>query len=271
MAKLSKYPRLTFFFLNLLVAVILLFVGGYFVLSRLDVYTSHGEYISVPAFQLLSPEEAQEVASAHQLRVMIVDSIYDDSAEPGVVLEQYPLNGAHVKENRMIRLITNAHSPERVPFPQLNNAPYRQTLQTLHSKGFKIGHISYAPSQFKNLVLTLQLHGKDIEPGTLIQKGSTIDIVLGEGRSKNFVAMPKVQGLLLNQAIGNLKENYLNIGKIIPDNSIKGTPTSMAIVYRQNPDAQQQPQVKAGTYVNLYITLDKQKIQELDSLLIVTE
>ena len=66
----------------------------------------------------------------------------------GVVLEQSPVAGAHVKENRLIHLIINAHNPEKVVFPNLQNAAYRQTLQTLTSRGFKIGHIEYARLNF---------------------------------------------------------------------------------------------------------------------------
>lgn len=271
MTKLSNYPKLTFFFINLFVALLLLCLGGYFVLSWLNNYTSHGKYIAVPAFQMLSTQEAEKLAKTNELRVMVVDSLYDETAEPGVVLEQYPLNGAHVKANRMIQLIINARNPEQIPFPQLNNAPYRQTLQTLHAKGFRTGNISYAPSEFKNLVLNLQYKGENILPGTLLRKGAVIDLVLGDGGGTNFVATPKLQGLQLSQALADLKENYLNTGKIIPDGSIEGNSTAMAIVYLQEPDPETDPEIEAGSYVNLYITLNKEKIQALDTLLIVTQ
>ncbi len=271
MTKPSKYPKLTFFLLNLSAAVLLLFIGGYLVLSWLDDYTFHGKYIPVPAFQMLSPEEARKVAESNNLRVTVVDSLYDEKAEPGVVLEQYPLNGAHVKANRMIQLIVNAHTPEKVPFPQLNNAPYRQSLQTLHAKGFRAGTISYAPSEFKNLVLSLQYKGENVLPGTLLRKGAVIDLVLGDGGGPNMVATPRLQGLQLSQALANLKENYLNTGEIIPDGSIKGNSPSMAVVYLQQPDPEIQPEIEAGTYVKLYVTLNKEKIQALDTLLIVTQ
>lgn len=272
MIKLSKYPKITFLAFNLLIALIFLFIGGHFVLSWLDNYTAHGKFIAVPAFQMLTPAEAAELARKNELRIIIADSIYDETAEPGVVLEQYPLNGAHVKANRLIQLTINAHHPEQIPFPQLNNAPYRQTMQTLKAKGFRIGNISYAPSEFRNLVLNLQYKGENILPGSLLRKGATVDIVLGDGGGDNYVITPPLQGIQLTQALATLKENYLNIGEIIPDASIEGTnSTAMAIVYLQEPDPETQKEIPAGSYVNLYITLNKEKIQALDSLLIVTE
>lgn len=58
----SKYPKLTLLLLNTLAAVIITVVIGYFVLGALDKYTMHGHSISVPAFQDLTWEEAQQLA-----------------------------------------------------------------------------------------------------------------------------------------------------------------------------------------------------------------
>ena len=79
-------------------------------------------FIPVPAFNDLTVEEAHAVARHAHLTVVVTDSLYDDAAKPGVVLEQSPVAGAHVKENRLIHLIINAHNPEKVVFPNLQNA-----------------------------------------------------------------------------------------------------------------------------------------------------
>lgn len=271
MTKPLKYPRFSFLLINLTIAILLIIAGGYFVLRSLDRYTSHGESISVPAFQMLTQQEAEQVAHKNRLRIKIIDSLYDETLNPGVILEQYPMNGARVKSNRLIQLTVNAHHPEQVSFPQLNNAPYRQTLQTLQAKGFKIGTIQYAPSEFKNLVLNLQYNGENILPGSKLRKGATIDLVLGDGGGNNYIPTPQLQGLPLKQALSVLKENYLNTGKIIPDASIKNkNGYSSAIIYQQEPSRTFLSSIPAGSYVNLYITLDQKRIQALDSL-IVTE
>ena len=50
--------KIIFWGINLLVAVSLLFLIGYVVLQRLDSYTLHGQYISVPDLRGLTPSEA---------------------------------------------------------------------------------------------------------------------------------------------------------------------------------------------------------------------
>ena len=60
---MKKFPaRLTFYLLNLLAAILLVCVIGYFVLSHLESYTQHGQFIPVPAFNDLTVEEAHAVA-----------------------------------------------------------------------------------------------------------------------------------------------------------------------------------------------------------------
>ena len=224
-------------------------------------------FIPVPAFNDLTVEEAHAVARHAHLTVVVTDSLYDDAAKPGVVLEQSPVAGAHVKENRLIHLIINAHNPEKVVFPNLQNAAYRQTLQTLTSRGFKIGHIEYAPSEFHNLVLDLKHDGENIVPGGLLTKGAVIDIVLGSGNGRNTVVLPQLTGKNLQEALDILRKSYLNLGEVLPDASIKSKNDAYsAVIYEQDPLGE--TTVEGGTYVNLHITLEKDKIAALDSLMV---
>lgn len=268
----SKYPKFTFLLANLSVAVVILVIAGYITLNCLDDYTLHGHSVSVPSFQDLNREEAEVLARKNNLKVVVVDSVYDEKAIPGTVQEQYPLHGAKVKANRTIQLTVCAYNPEQVLFPQLNNSSYRQTLQTLEAKGFRIGHIEYAPSEFKNLVLQLKHEGRDVEAGTLLRKGSRIDIVLGNGGNEvNYVSLPQLCGLKTREAIKRLQENYLNIGQIVPDKSLsKEKDFHSAVIFAQQPTYFPNTAIPAGSIIDLEITRDKKRIAALDSL-IVTE
>ena len=162
-----------------------------------------------------------------------------------------------------------AEDLHRFKVPNLQNAAYRQTLQTLTSRGFKIGHIEYAPSEFHNLVLDLKHDGENIVPGSLLTKGAVIDIVLGSGNGRNTVVLPQLTGKNLQEALDILRKSYLNLGEVLPDASIKSKNDAYsAVIYEQDPLGE--TTVEGGTYVNLHITLQKDKIAALDSL-IVTE
>ena len=113
----------------------------------------------------------------------------------------------------------------------------------------KIGHIEYAPSEFHNLVLDLKHDGENIVPGSLLTKGAVIDIVLGSGNGRNTVVLPQLTGKNLQEALDILRKSYLNLGEVLQDPLGETT-------------------VEGGTYVNLHITLEKDKIAALDSLMV---
>lgn len=258
--KISERTR--FILLNIIAALILFIIIGSVVIFGLNNYTKHGDYIVVPAFNDLTPDEAEQIATHNNLRVVIIDSIFDEEAKPGTILEQYPSAGSQVKDKRLIHLTINAQSPEKIAFPNLQNAAYRQTLQTLESKGFKIGHIEFAPSEFKNLVLGLTYGGREITPGTLLPKGTTVNIILGDGNSEdNTVFVPALVGKKLKDAVSLAQNAYLNIGQVIPDASIKTkADLSQAFVYKQS--LGRQSAVAAGTPITLHITLSQNKVEQ---------
>ena len=261
------HPRLKFILLNTITAVVLVCIIVIYSLYYLDNYTQHGKFLSVPSLHDMTPDEAKEVANHTKLRVLVIDSIYDSQAKPGTIVEQYPSEGSKVKENRLIHLTINASNPEKVIFPNFQNAAYRQTVQTLSSLGLKIGRLEYAPSEFKNLVLQLKNNGVEIQTGALLNKGALINIVLGSGKGSNQIFTPQLVGKNVKEAIDIIRNSYLNIGKLIPDKSIdKNTKNHTAVVYQQYPKTDSY--IKGASNVNLYITVDQEKIAILDSLMI---
>ena len=145
---------------------------------------------------------------------------------------------------------------------------FRQSLQRLKNLGLNVGRIEYIPSNFKNLVLDFKYEGNIIEPNSLIQKGETVDIVLGNGNTSNDqVAIPSLVGKTLAEAKAILLQAFLNVGEILPDNTIKTEADQfMAIIYQQEPEFEENMTMKMGGDITLYLTKDKEKIMALDSL-----
>lgn len=264
---MKKIPaKLKFLLYNLAAAVVLICGITIYVLHWLEDYTEHGTFIVVPELYSYTPEEAANIAAQSRLRVQVIDSLYDAEARPGTVVEQNPEAGSHVKEDRMIHLTINAHNPEKIVFPNLQNAAFRQTMQTLEARGFKIGKIEFEPSEFQNLVVGLKNEGQLITSGSMLPKGATIDIVLGSGSGHSSVAVPNLTGKRLEDAINLLHTSYLNIGEIIPDGTInEKTNKNKAFIYQQSPD--HLFPVEKGTAVQLYITQDQAKLNTADSLM----
>jgi eukaryotic-like serine/threonine-protein kinase len=245
------------FVVNLFLVLLLVFLLSWALLKYLNWYTLHGETITVPELLGLNSEEVAKVLQERDLNFEIIDSLYDLHKPKGVVLDQEPKSNSLVKENRTIYLTLNAVLPPNVKMPNLIDLTYRQAVSMLETYGLKAGTIRYVPDIAINAVIEQELKGKVIASGSLIPKGSTIDLVLGQGEGDEIVPVPQLIGLTVSEATAKLKESFLNIGAILPDNSIKDT--SMAKIYKQIPEGNG-PGINIGKSVDLFTTQDYSKI-----------
>jgi len=153
---LFKFLKSRTFLINLTAAIILIGVIIYVVMLSLNSYTHHDQYLKVPDFKGINKIKCEQIAKSQNIRIQVIDSLYVKNYKPGAVIDQHPKAGHNIKGNRLIMLTVCSSKPESVPFPNLKNSAYRQTINTLNSLGFKLGKISYVDSKYKNLVLELK-------------------------------------------------------------------------------------------------------------------
>jgi beta-lactam-binding protein with PASTA domain len=236
------------FYIHLAIAIAVTF----FILSGtsryLEHYTRHKEVYVVPDFY---GKDADGVINdfGKRFRFIIIDSIYVKGAESGTVLQQDPYPGSKVKEGRNVYLVTVAKMPEHVPMPNLRNLSLRQALVLLESSGLIPNTITVKEHFARNAVVDQLLDGTVIEPGTLIFKGSLIDLMVGDGGSVHRVAIPSLLGKKRKEAISLLLNASLNLGEeFYPD----GYDTSHARVFKTEPNLITQRLILPGSKVNLY-------------------
>ena len=103
---MKKFPaRLTFYLLNLLAAILLVCVIGYFVLSHLESYTQHGQFIPVPAFQTA---EAMDELCRQFLEAWNTDKIDRLLLIPMFILDFlciHPFNDGNGRMSRLLSLL----------------------------------------------------------------------------------------------------------------------------------------------------------------------
>lgn len=252
--------KIIFWIINVIIASLLLLSIGWIVLKGLNRYTRHGYFIPVPDLRGITPAEALELAEEKELLTEVIDSIYDNDAKPGTIVEQFPSAGSKVKNNRVIQLTVNASSPELVIFPNFRNSPFRQTLQRLINLGFKPGQVIYAPSDFKNLVLDLQLNGVSVQPNSKIPKGETIDLILGDGNTVNEMGVPNLTGKTLDEVRRLLLYSYLNLGEVIFDNTVTDeADRATAFIFMQRPSPYPGNKIELGGTISVFLTKDPNK------------
>ena len=240
-----------------LVIVVVLVVGSYIFLN---VVTRHNQEISVPDFSNLSVEQAEALALQSEVRVDVTDSVYVKRMKKGAVYRQNPPAGSKVKTGRRIALTINAVNAKKITRPNLIGYSMRQAKAELLSRGLVLGKLIYVQDMATNNVLR-QLGGNwEVEPGTLVESGSVIDLVVGLNSSDNMTYVPDLLGLKQISAVDAVHNHSLNIRSLRFDSTVKDYDDSLnAMVYRQTPDISELP-VRMGSEVSLYLTVDQSKI-----------
>lgn len=255
------------FLFNLILAIVL--VGGllFLTLQTLESYTRHGQSNPVPDFTGLLQQEAEIIAKQNNIKVVIIDSVFTDKVKPGSVVEQVPEPGFGVKEKRTIFLTINSTNKEMVVLPKLTDISFRQAQVLIENCGLIIGEISYQPSEYNNLVLKTEQDSLEVFPGKLVLKGSRVDFIVGRDPQNEQTPLPNLNGLKIEEAKNILTDAMLNFGVLIYDETILSAEDSTnAVIWRQRPDKKRTSSVKLGTSVDLWITVDEEKINAAKEL-----
>jgi beta-lactam-binding protein with PASTA domain len=239
------------FFINVIILIALLITGFFILTAWLNHFTHHGETIPVPDIRGQKISKLDGILAEHHFHYKIVDSLYDGARPPGVVIDQDPAPKSMVKENRTIYLTINSTQPPDVKMPDLVDVSFRQAESILQSYGLVTGEVTYRSDLAKNAVLEQLYKNEKIKAGTMIPKGSMIDLVLGDGLGGNETMIPDLTGLTKSEAWSLLKRSSLNIGLTTYDTGTKDT--TNAKIYRQYPAADEGSTLNPGDNVDIYL------------------
>jgi len=227
------------------VFIVLLIIINFWLKS----FTNHGEYITVPDFSGLLYSEVEDYADERDLEAVIIDSIYDNTKTKGSVISQDPLPGALVKDGRKIYLTIVSLSPEMVKMPNLIDITLRQAISTLETYGLRVGKLTYVPHIAVNAVLKQEYRGVKIPPGKIIEKGSRINLTLGQGLRDEKIQVPFLLGMSREDAIIALHSASLNVGAEVYE---EGASAAKAFVSKQAPLYSENTYVNLGTSIDLW-------------------
>jgi beta-lactam-binding protein with PASTA domain len=241
-------------------------VGINLILLLLNLYTHHGQALSVPVFEGLSLREAQELAEDKNLRLQVIDSVYIQGKPGGTIVAQNPSADSKVKSKRIIFITLNAISPEKTDMPDVIGYSLRQAQDNIENRGLKVGNINYVPDIAVNYVLRQLYRGREIKPNTKINKGSRIDLVVGMGLSNERATVPNLIGLSLESAQETMSNVYLNIGAVVYDNSVETYEDSTkAVIWKQTPEYNTGNTINLGSPIDVFLTTDRGKLGESDT------
>ena len=228
----------------------------------LRIITQHGKEITVPDFTAMSVEDARRAAEKVGLTIQVADSVFVNRMEHGVVFYQNPKPESKVKNGRKISVTINAMSTKKVTMPLLVGYSMRQAKSEILSKGLTVGKLIYVSDMATNNVLKQQYRGKPVEPGTMIDSGSAIDLVVGLNAEDCHTFVPDLTGARYLRAIDAVLDNSLNVGRLRFDETVKTyNDTLNAFVYSQSPKPESGA-LTMGEKVSISFTLDQSKLPE---------
>jgi beta-lactam-binding protein with PASTA domain len=231
----------------------------------LDTFTKHDEFVEVPDFAGFHYSEVDEYISDKNLRFEITDSIFNPKMERGIVLEQLPHSGELVKPNRKVYLTINSVTPPSVILPELRDITVRQVVSKIETYGLKVDSLIYKPAECDNCVIGVVFEGEEIEPGTRIEKGKSISLIIGEGIGTQKVDIPYLYKLRLADVRTLLNSKGLNMGFPEYDSTILNKEDTLnAFVYKQEPAYDTNNTVRQGRAFDLFFTLDSNKLEGLE-------
>lgn len=246
---------------NVLGAVLLIFALVLVVNIVLSVITQHNREYSVPDFTNMTFQEASDLASRNSIAVEIGDSVFVRGVKRGVIYSQSPKAGSMVKKGRRVLVTTNAFNTKKVTLPLVVGCSMRQAKAEILSKGLVLGKLTYVSDMATNNVLRQFCNNRELEPGSEVDAGSVVDLVLGLDEEDNVTYMPNIFSYNYVRAVDAVQDNSLNIIRLVFDETVSTYADSLsAKVYRQGPEAG--TQLTLGSGVSMFLTLDENKLKK---------
>ena len=250
--------------MNVLLAFFTFMLVIWLALQTLKWYTHHGESVVVPEIKGMNFDKAIDKLVDLDLEYMVIDTSFDPNKSPNTVLDQNPLPGSRVKENRVIYLTVNSKTPPNREVPDLiGKSSLKFATIQLESRGFKVGEPIYKPNPDLNAVLDVLYKGRSVKKGEMLPLGSEIILILGNGMGNTKIDIPFLIGLSYSEALAVLQENGLTIGALVPDASV--TDTSFAKVYKQIPEPNFGDQLRIGEPIDIFIKSEMTQ-EEIDAI-----
>jgi beta-lactam-binding protein with PASTA domain len=161
---------------------------GLGVLWYLKIYTNHdSDLIEVTDLSGKDSNDALKYLENIGLEGEVTDTVYKDGVEKLAVINQNPAPGMMVKPGRKVYLVININSIPMVSVPDLaNKSSLSQARNVLIRKHLKLGKLteqisSFVKSKNDQPILAQYYPGTDkpIKPGTMVERNSLIDLVVG--------------------------------------------------------------------------------------------
>jgi len=241
---------------NLIAAITLAILLIFLLLQLLGWITKHGEYLTVPGLIGKDYKQSIVLLESKGFDVIIQDSIYNDTISRGTIIKQLPDSNSTVKINRTVYLTVNRYIPPMVIMPSLEGKSFGFALELLKRNHLLLGDTTMKADFMQGTILEQNYKGNRISPGSKVQWGSRISLVIAGGLMDQETMVPDLVGLTYGEAKAQLDLLGVNIAAVITEGVV--TDTSSAFIYKQSPETMDEEKrpifIRSGQLMDLYIS-----------------
>jgi beta-lactam-binding protein with PASTA domain len=164
-----------------------------------------------------------------------------------------------VKVSRTVYLTINRAVAPFIEMPNLLSMSFRNADMVLRQYGLKLEDTVFKPDFARNSVRGQLYKGENIKPGTQIQQGSAITLVLGNGIGGLDFVVPNLSGLTYHEVRALLDSAHLIAGAVVINKDVKDT--AGAYVYKQMPptvnEDRRPNRIHAGESMDIWLGVQK--------------
>lgn len=193
----------------------------------MPLYTQQGSTTRVPDVTGMPQAEATKILEQAGLEPKESETKPDRTYPVGTISFQNPPSGAIVKFGRGVYL-TISGGDIMVEVPTLRGRSLRDATFALEGAGLKLGGVTYHPSDqiFMNTVIS-----QSAEPGSKLKTGSSIAVVVSQGKSGEKRSVPNIVMKSLAEAERILLQSGFAIGAVTEQPSYDLLPNTVMDQY----------------------------------------
>jgi len=201
--------RAIFLAIAVILLVVIVFVAGK-VINHLDNTAGKSE---VPAVVGLTVAEAENLITAADL-IPEVEYRYSSDVPVDQVISQTPTDGQEISKGRTVTIVVSA-GEEKLSMPDLLGSTERIAILKLEGLGLAYHLTPTYSDEFPKGEVMDQYPS----PGDPVAEGSTVELVVSQGKEPMDILMPDLLGKTLEEAYDILAEYDITVVEVITDNT----------------------------------------------------
>lgn len=202
---------------------VLLLIGGFALAS----YVFSPATVVVPDLKGKSLSQAQRAVEAKGLKLEVAKEVYNENYPPGRVISQEPPRGEKIKKGGTVQ-VTLSRGLATIKVPSVVGKTQDEAESLLKKAGLVVGKVERG---FSDTVPEGSVISQSPKSGAKVEKGSSVDIVVSEGKEE--VRVPNVVGKTSAEATSILEDAGLKVSRfddwsdtVAEDHVIRQTPSA---------------------------------------------